>query len=261
MIRSTIKLLLKNQRLVRYLQNIHSENRLGSSFETEVAETKPFNCRKSSSDAPRLNLLIPGLSIEQVFGGINTALSFFEVLAKDMGNKNLRIILTDQLFFKTEDNQSYKDWDVSSLDDKDGPGLKIVIAGSRHGHTLSVGPQDRFIATAWWTATLVKSIQKWQVETYKLDDALKFVYLIQDFEPGFYKWSARYALAESTYSNNSKTIAVINSKELSEYLILKKYSFYKQYFFVPKMNAKLKELWDKHHSMEKKKKLIVYGRP
>src|SRR5205823_6115826 len=45
----------------------------------------------------------------------------------------------------------------------------------------------------------------------------KFIYLVQDFEPGFYAWSSNYALAIETYGMDF--YAAINERFLAEQLV------------------------------------------
>lgn len=259
MMRSLIKLILKNKRLSAYLRSIYIDVRSGVNLETTVAEIQPINCRKSSFDQTRLNLLVPALSLQHVFGGISTALSFFKAFGNEIGN--LRIILTDQEVFRKEDNPSYLSWDICKLDEEDGPGVKIISAGNRCGHTLPVGPKDRFVATAWWTAVLAKHIQNWQYDNYGLVTPPKFVYLIQDFEPGFYPWSSRYALAESTYHNTKDVIALFNTGLLKSFFDAENYKFRYSYVFEPSLHPKLRDELVRCKTIPKEKRVIVYGRP
>lgn len=90
-----------------------------------------------------------------------------------------------------------------------------------------------------------------------------FIYFIQDYEPGFYPWSTRYLLADSTYRSDRKQIAVFNSGLLYEFFRENKYSFYREYAFEPVLNAGLKKvlLENEGKTIKKKKQMIVYGRP
>ena len=45
----------------------------------------------------------------------------------------------------------------------------------------------------------------------------KFIYIIQDFEPGLYMWSTEYALALETYGMNY--CAIVNSQLLTDYFL------------------------------------------
>jgi hypothetical protein len=258
-IRWIVRQLLKNERLTSYLKEISTEVDTECIPESDIIEVRLLNCRKSSFNSSRLNLLVPGLSIQHVFGGISTALSFFETLGK--GVENLRIIIIDEIDFKLHNNHNYAQWNIRTLEESDVHGFTIVVAGDRQNRTLSVGENDRFIATAWWTATLATHIQQWQFTNYKLNEIIKFVYLIQDFEPGFYPWSSRYALAESTYHNSNQYVAVFNSGFLKSFFDAEGYKFSDAFVFEPTLNPKLRDHLKHEQRFYKERRVIVYGRP
>lgn len=260
MIRNLAKLLLKNTKATNYLRRVYRESSLGSiSAQTTVPEVNPLNCRRASINEPRLNLLVPSISLQHLFGGISTALSFFDQLSTDF--ENIRILLIDEPDFHYQDNPSFQDWGVSTLEDVDKPGKWIIPAGKRYECTLPVSAEDRFVATAWWTAFLVKQIQIWQGEEFHLPELIKFVYFIQDFEPCFYPWSSNYALAESTYYYRSDVIAIFNSSLLKEFFENENYNFPYSYFFEPKLNARLLDLRSLAMSQNRENRILVYGRP
>jgi hypothetical protein len=251
--------LLKNKKITTYLKEMFTEARTSCIPESDIAEVRPLNCRKSMFNSPRLNLLIPGLSIQHVFGGISTALSFFETIGK--GTENLRIIIIDEMDFKLDNNPNYSHWNLCSLEDNDIPGFTIIVAGDRQNRTLSVGENDRFIATAWWTAIIATNIQQWQFIHYNLNKSIKFVYLIQDYEPGFYPWSSRYALAESTYHNTNQYIAVFNTGILKNFFDTENYKFSDTFVFEPTLHPKLRDQLNNGKRTRKERRIIIYGRP
>lgn len=259
-----IKFLLKRPRIYKYLRKVYDEALHSSAelIDTAVLESIPLDCREIGFDNPstlRLNLLVPALSQQNVFGGIATALALFDSLRKSY--QNARIILTDEQNFCHADNPAYVDWIIQSLDDKEIEGLTIVSAGDRYGKTLSVGPRDRFIATAWWTASLAKSIQNWQYISYSLPTIPPYIYLIQDFEPGFYPWSSRYILAEATYSNPGNTTIIFNTTILKKFFENEGYNFDHTYVFEPCLNERLLAMRSQAMKQVRRKRILVYGRP
>ncbi len=88
------------------------------------------------------------------------------------------------------------------------PNVEIVSAHDRSKPT-PIGEDDVFLGTAWWTVQQIKHI-------LPQTRVKQFLYLIQDYEPGFYPWSVDYALALETYGLPFK--AVINESLLGEYL-------------------------------------------
>jgi len=87
------------------------------------------------------------------------------------------------------------------------------------------------------------------------------IYFIQDYEPGFYQWSSRYLMANSTYKNDVRTIGVFNSKMLYSFFKKHDYSFEQEYYFDPVLNEKLRNNLLDNYMPSRKKQLIVYGRP
>ena len=266
MFRKSIKWLLGNQRLRSFLRDIYVELQLDVKVITdiqpaipEIPEIHVLTARESQFEPFRLNLIVPALSAKHVFGGIATALKFFEAFGKDC--ENLRIILSDEAVFSPEDNFEYKDWSILPLEAHDQPGKCVVPAADRYGKTLSVGQNDYFVATAWWTAILARSLQSKQAGIYKLNAARRFIYLIQDFEPGFYPWSSRYALAESTYKDNSGFVAVFNTSTLKNYFEEKGFNFRKSYCFEPVLHEGLKPYLNEVGTTKRTKRILVYGRP
>ncbi|WP_428946835.1 hypothetical protein ACQUQQ_08535 [Acidithiobacillus ferrooxidans] len=266
MLRNLLKHLLKNQRLTSYLRAIYVESQADVKQSSDIQpsfsgipEIGALTARESQFKPFRLNLIVPALSSKHVFGGIATALKLFEELGKK--HENLRIILTDEARFTTEDNINYKEWSILTLEAHDRPGKCVVPAADRYGKTLSVGQNDYFIATAWWTSILAKSLQSKQAEMYELNNARRFIYLIQDFEPGFYPWSSRYALAESTYKNTSGLVAVFNTSTLKDFFEQAGFNFQKSYCFEPVLHEDLKPYLDRVAATKRTKMVLVYGRP
>ncbi len=258
MIRKIIKLCLRNRGVTELLKKCYDEVR-AETYTSAIPEAAPIQCRISAFQGQRLNLLVPALSIQHVFGGISTALDFFSHLSD--GIENVRIVLTDQQDFTHGDNPAFENWKIGNLEDQDFSGRWIIPAGNRYGKTLSVGKNDRFVATAWWTAISAGAIQAWQLSAYHLTSPPKFVYLIQDFEPCFYPWSSRYALAESTYHQTDNIIAVFNTGVLKQFFDDEGYSFASYYTFEPKLNQCLLSARPKALTQTREQRVLVYGRP
>lgn len=254
-----MRIAFRSPRTLGFLHDIYTETRLSAAPETAIGEASPINCRKSDFDAHRLNLLVPALSLQHVFGGIDTALALFEALGKEC--PDLRIVLTDEFAFTAADNPAYADWEICSLDTPDYHGRRIVPAGDRYGRTLPVGPNDRFVATAWWTAVSANHIQKWQAKEYGQSIPANYLYVIQDFEPGFYPWSSRYALADATYRQTDHLIAIFNSGVLKSFFDQEGYQFPLAFTFEPALHPRLREHLASAKQTRKERCILVYGRP
>jgi hypothetical protein len=116
--------------------------------------------------------------------------------------------------------------------------------------------------TGWWTAYCTQEAYVEFGDKYDIHPN-PYINFIQDYEPGFYPWSTRYLLADSTYRDKNKQIAVFNSALLYDFFKENGYSFYKEYAFDPVLNAGLRTILldNVDKTVAKKKKILVYGRP
>jgi O-antigen biosynthesis protein len=161
--------------------------------------------RVRAKDAPPvLDVLIPGLQMRHLSGGPNTALN----LTYRLGclGVPLRFVSTD---LPADDSEVL----LAHCQKLTGLARRPARVSFASWHepvdANTVGAQDRLLATAWWTAQYANAIGR--------DVRLApFIYLIQDFEPGFYKWSTEYALAMETYGFDMQP--VICGELLAEYL-------------------------------------------
>lgn len=235
------------------------QSTVSSYLNTHIGEITPFNPRPSDNTERRLNLLVPSINQEHLFGGISTALHFFDELYKT-GEKSQRRIITTDASPSDDDLQRFSEYNCvpSELDDQTGS--TIVPFNDRYNKTVPVGKEDVFIATSWWTAYFAQRIIQWQAEQYN-QPPKKIIYFIQDFEPGFYSWSSQYSLALSTYNYSGEQIAVFNSSLLKDFFNNHDFKFSEMYYFEPKLNASLKQHLVPFKEMEKKKKILIYGRP
>lgn len=265
--RSLIRMVMRNPALHRRLRAAYTEEaaRRGApptAVETSIGELLPVAGRPSTiGDRARFNLIVPALSLRHAFGGINTAVKLFEGLIGDA--PDARIVLTDEQMFGHADNPAFERWQIASMDDEDRPGRWIVAAGNRYGRSLPVGAGDRFMATAWWTAYLTRRLMRWQEATFGVAPR-RFVYLIQDFEPGFYPWSARFALAESTYREPGRFVPVFNTSLLKSFFVSQGHPFADALYFEATLHPQLlaaREAAFAGDPPAREPRVLVYGRP
>lgn len=230
-----------------------------ANFDASVPEITPMGSRFQAElgDEPRLNIIVPTLNPAHVFGGITTAIHFYEKLADELGIKR-RMIVTDE---ETGEEYlvKYPGYKMVNCADNAIFDKQVVPFANRYGKTIPVGKNDIFVCTGWWTAYNARDIVKCIEQNAGV--AKPLVYLVQDYEPYFYPWSSRSALAESTYRMDKPVIAVFNSSELRDYFKLHNYSFFREYCFDPVLNASLKKELLNNPPTKKEKKIIVYGRP
>lgn len=206
----------------------------------------------------RVNLLSPSVDKQHVFGGIATAIKFFEKMCENMDCER-RIILMDAPYKKSSSVVDPR-YSMVPCDLDSAVPDQLVPFADRRGRTIPVSQNDVFIATGWWTAYTVAEIMRWQKKVYG-GSFHPLVYLIQDYEPGFYPWSSRYMLADSTYRMEIPVYAVFNSGLLKQHFDENQYTFEKEWCFEPVLNEKLAGFLPKDETIEKKRKLLIYGRP
>ena len=203
----------------------------------------------------RYNLILPTLRKTRVFAGISSALTFFLKLTAEKSECRIIVIGNEEYSLKTT-------YHVKGYKHSTAASKQLVFASD--GKKLNIRKSDIFVMTSWKTAISFLPVFNWQKKKFGISDR-KFVYLIQDYEPGFFPWSSEYVLAESTYSNyQDDIIAVFNSHQLYSYFENKGYKFWDSYFFKPVLNPVLADIL-LHTSNEKykrrKKRILIYGRP
>jgi len=201
----------------------------------------------------RLNLVIPALSAKwSSGGGPATAIRLFKALLEHF--EHARVVITHE----TQAQFDFGEWPGWSLDGDSGT-RSIALLGDR-STSLSVAAGDLFLATFWSTALYVRHILARQAQWYP-NAPRRFAYLIQDFEPSFYAWSAEYVFAKQTYLNCDDVIAVFNTQFLSDYFRNGGHRFSGQYVFEPMLNPRLRQKWADARGLEKERLILVYGRP
>jgi O-antigen biosynthesis protein len=172
----------------------------------DITTAAPLHVRLDTAlDArPSLNVLQPVLSTESMTGGPNTIVNFAFRLAQN--GVPVRVVTT-RPGVRTD-----PDWFRNHLAQLTGetqvPRHFEAVSAADPGAPLAIGRNDIFVATHWTTAQQVK---------YRLPEMnrKRFVYLIQDFEPGFHQWSNNYALSLETYELDF--LPVFNEQLLSDY--------------------------------------------
>lgn len=244
----------KASRKRRFIPLLGSEQSAIGQIPSTVAETLRILAIPQRVDRLRLNLMLPIVDPTAIFGGIDTALKVFDQILRAAGDHiEARIIVTEARVSDVPDN--LKKYVVQQIGYETPAQRVIVDATKRGGEYLDIRPNDVFVATAWWTA--LNAFRLHDLQKVFFGNAPKVVYLIQDFEPDFYGWSTRYALAESTYMRGGDTIALINSEELLRY-------FEKKYWYPDKMvipfepNVKVDRALTE---LRREKIILFYSRP
>jgi len=224
---------------------------------THIGEITPIQARPSDFQALRFNLLVPSINKEHLFGGISTALKFFERLVP--ANVEKRIILTDAAP-NDDDLKAFKEYKLITSEKDEANSATITPFNDRYQKTIPVRASDIFVATAWWTAYGAQRLVEWQSQFYN-QEPKPILYFIQDFEPCFYPWSSQSVLAESTYKYKGPQIGIFNTSLLREYVLGLGYQFTETYSFEPRLNQVLLTHLKHADLRQKKKRILIYGRP
>ncbi len=260
----SIKTRLGVYRLRRYLSRYQattaerqSKRNAGSEPPRLVVEhlrdAEPMNLKVQPA-APRLNVLIPGLAMRVMSGGPNTALNLTYRMAQ--AGVPLRYISTNLGM----DRDTAPLW--NHLQSLTGirqrlPNVEIVSAHDRNLPT-TIGSDDVFFGTAWWTVQMIK-------HALPLMRHKKFMYIIQDFEPGLYAWSSHYAQALETYGLDFR--GIFCSRLLADYFSQQRVGRFADPTFMERCCTCFEPALDETkfyfdpNARTGKKRLLFYARP
>jgi len=219
-------------------------------------ELTPFTFRKSNSQKPRLNLLVPTIDPAHIFGGIATAILFYENLLAELGFEG-RIISTDgpasSLFLSKF--PKYSCYTLKYCTDSDP--LHILSGVPRMDGDLMIRKKDVFIATSWWSANHLQQISNFQLEQF--GSVQQNAYLVQDYEPHFYGWSSKSQLADETYKN--QWLKIYNTQLLLDYFRARHKSDGPEYVLKPELNSNIANALQRLNGTHKENIILLYGRP
>ena len=218
----------------------------------QIRRVQPTGSREAGY---RLNLVIPTVNANATFGGVQTALDVFEAIGA--ADARRRIITLDVVDGTATD--LLRTYPLKTAIEDSSDSLQVVSVAESAGATLPIGPKDVFVSTFWTTADLARRFRRWQAQEYGAAPAL-FGYVIQDFEPGFYPWSAQYLLALATYHLTDETVAVFNTGLLRDYFHRAGITFKHEFAFEPNLPAQLRS-HSPSPSHPRQRRIVVYGRP
>lgn len=194
--------------LERYLSRPGASGRPSSEL-SQAAErlpcVNPLNMQAVAGMPPRLNVVLPGLVMWAMSGGPNTIINLTYRLAR-LGVP-VRYISAD-VPMEADPNRLWEHFrHVTGI----GERLENVELVSAHDRSRAtpIGEDDVFFGTAWWTVQEMRGAMRQTRHP-------RFLYMIQDFEPGLYPWSTAYALAMETYGMDFR--GIICGRLLAEHL-------------------------------------------
>ena len=147
----------------------------------------PLGVSVSEDEPERINLLIPTIDLRHLFGGYIGKFNLARKLAE--AGHRVRIVTVDPTPALPENWREQ----VEAYSGLAGAMSKVEVAFAREEGGLTVNPDDRFIATTWWTAYHARDA----VAKTRRD---RFLYLIQEYEPFTFVMGSWAAVAADTYS-------------------------------------------------------------
>jgi GT2 family glycosyltransferase len=190
---------------------------------------------------PRLNVILPVLRERDLFGGLLTAALLAVKFKEQHPDVDLRFLLSDGPGDVATLRRALAPYVTHAID------AEVVPVFDREQQFAGVHRGDLFMATAWWTCYSARAVSP-----------EPFVYLIQDFEPGFYAWGDTYAASLATYA--MAFTPIFNTSTLQDYFaeqrILSEATLAQGVSFQPALPP---------HAVEKKapkgkRTLFLYGR-
>jgi hypothetical protein len=242
------------QRMPRFARSAISDLKMRiSSPGWEEQVLHDYAAREDSSEALRVNLVVPTLAPGAVFGGLPTGLEVFFECGRRAGAQ-VRILVDD--FDRAIDHASVEKWARrAGLD----PASIEICPRTAEVQPITVRRNDVFFTYNWMSTLNVDRLIDDQTERFG-GDRKPFVYLIQDYEPGFYGYSSTHLFARAALELGDRAWGVFNSSQLHNYVRAQGHTFEREYVFEPRLAPALKGFLALEPAA-KDKRILVYGRP
>lgn len=151
-------------------------------------KTAPLNITADPSERARVNIVIPEINFENLYGGYIAKFNLAKRIVET--GRNVRFLIVDQSDFREDKLRGFVSQYEGLVDLFDHVEVSYCYERQR---AVKMNPGDTIIATTWWTAYIAN-------ETLKSLNAKKFIYLIQEYEPYTFPMGSYYAAAHASYS-------------------------------------------------------------
>ena len=228
----------------------------------DYSDIQPIQFTASSNNRVRFNLVLRTFDKRDFFGGASTACRLFLEFLSKSGAEG-RIIVIESEIKDTDSLATLEGINIELCRPSEEPNSKMSIVAIppkyRIDGCLSVRDTDIFIYTLWKTKIVFRDINNFRLKEW--GSLIKDIYLIQDYEPGFYSWSTDFLLADSTYKGED-FIAIFNSSSLKDYFKHNNYKFFAEYCFEPTLNKRMKTILENNlEKIHRENVFLLYGRP
>ncbi|MDU8943275.1 rhamnosyltransferase WsaF family glycosyltransferase [Ovoidimarina sediminis] len=215
-----------------------------------VRNLRDYGFEAEDNPKPRVSLVLNTVSREFAFGGKATAVAIFEELAAPLAAAGVDLrIVTDAPY-------------EAAMSMLSGTPLEAQVSFASveaNGGRIATRRREIFIAYNWWLSANLQALRQAQAVHFGQAPRPK-VHLLQEYEPGFFGYSAAHMVAHEAISGDDLW-AVINTRELQDYWEMLGHHAQRTYCFEPHMNAALRPFADGIAPAEKTRTVLVYGRP
>ena len=198
--------LLRQEESLRALQRVAGDAQRAAKVAPSPGPTLPF--AGAPATAQSVTLVLDTLTSPQLFAGVKTAILAAAHAATQTGLPLRIAAMHDPA--PSDNNVMESVRTIVRAAGHDGVAGDLLI-----GYPRSLIPSPRrddiIIVTFWRTAHHVGEL----VSAGRIDPD-RVIYLVQDFEPGFYAWGTEHALAERTYSRGFRLL--VNSAPLARHV-------------------------------------------
>jgi glycosyltransferase involved in cell wall biosynthesis len=151
-----------------------------------IEKITPLELAVRDDSPPRVNILIPTIDLEHLFGGYIAKFNLARRLAER--GARVRIVTVDRV------GPLPRSWrrDVEAYSGLAGLFDRVEIEFGRESQGIEVSRDDRFVATTWWSAHIA-------ADAVRFLGGGRFVYLIQEYEPFTFPMGTFAALATESY--------------------------------------------------------------
>lgn len=211
-----------------------------------------FNVTFDANRPGGIVILLPTLNPTEIFAGIATAIDFGLGLAAQ--NRHVTFVACDLAVASFSASKTFVLSRGEQLENREGIESRIHLHCGVTCKSIALNRDDRFFATAWWTAHVANTL----IEAHGFTNK-KILYLIQDFEPNFYPWGDECAAALESYDFDHTPI--FNTTLLRDYFLRNGigYGGEGEIAFGPSIN--IRHYAGLSRPLKKTRRLVVYGRP
>lgn len=218
----------------------------GPGIETYVLRDYSFVAEDGAT--PRLTLIIPSLSAREAFGGVTTCLDFLAALA-DRLEMDIRI-LTEAAYDPAD----------SALSEALTSRVSVESL-AQTGFRVSTRAREQFFVYNWWISINIEPVIAAQAAHFG-GSRLPKIYLMQEYEPQFYEFSSAHLYANYAFNNQAGPMwGIFNSSEFHAYYEMQGNQCDKAFVFEPRMAPRIRAFSENLSVEEKRRKILVYGRP